>query len=71
VDRQGDGNSYEDIVTMKKGVVGGKAAPAPKLVKLIPVPGRYIQGVPAAPMEVSPERARELLAYTPAAFKKA
>ena len=48
--------------------------PIPKparTIKLIPVPGRYIQGVPAKPMEVSPERAKELLAYTPAAFKKA
>lgn len=45
--------------------------PKPKTIKLIPVPGAYIQGVPAVPMEVSPERAKELLAYHPAAFKKA
>jgi hypothetical protein len=48
-----------------------KVVTPPKTVKIIPVPDRYIQGVPAVPQDVSPERARELLAYTPAAFKKA
>lgn len=43
----------------------------PKLIKIIPVPGVYIQGVPAVPQEVDPQRAKELLAYTPPAFVKA
>lgn len=47
------------------------APPKPRTIKLIPVPGVYIPGVPAMPQDVSPERAKELLAYTPAAFKKA
>ena len=47
------------------------AAKPPRTIKLIPVPGAYIQGVPAVPMEVSEERAKELLAYSPPAFKKA
>lgn len=47
-----------------------EAAP-PKKIKLVPVPGSYVQGIPAVPMEVSPERAKELLAYSPPAFKKA
>lgn len=41
---------------------------APEKVRLIPVPGRYIPGVPDTVQEVSPERAAELLAYTPPAF---
>ena len=47
------------------------AAKPTRTIKLIPVPGAYIQGVPAVPMEVSEERAKELLAYSPPAFKKA
>ena len=43
---------------------------APSLVRLNPVPGRYIPGVPDVAQDVSPERAAELLAYTPAAFVK-
>ena len=41
---------------------------APPLVRIIPVPGRYIVGVPDVAQDVSPEKAQELLAYTPPAF---
>ena len=37
-------------------------------VRLIPVPGYYIPGVPDVVQDVSPKRAEELLAYTPRAF---
>ena len=37
-------------------------------VRILPVPGRYIPGVPDVPQDVEPEVADELLAYTPAAF---
>ena len=40
-------------------------------VRLVPVSGRYIPGVPAIAMTVSASRAAELLAYTPAAFVEA
>ena len=45
--------------------------PEPKLIRIKPVPGVYVQGVPAMPMEVDEARAKELLAYTPPAFVKA
>lgn len=37
-------------------------------VKLYPVPGAYIPGVPAQECEVSAKEAERLLAYTPPAF---
>jgi len=48
-----------------------KSKPVARTVKIIPVPGAYITGVPAVPQEVTPERAKELMAYRPTAFKKA
>jgi hypothetical protein len=41
---------------------------APAKVRLIPVPGVYIPGVPTIPMEVDPETAAGYLSYRPAAF---
>lgn len=37
-------------------------------VRLIPTGDAYIPGVPAVEQDVTPERASELLAYTPAVF---
>lgn len=38
------------------------------LVRLFPVPGNTIPGVPAIEQDVTPEQAAELLAYQPPAF---
>lgn len=68
MDRQDHRTSNEDIVSDKP----AKAEPRPpRMVRIVPVPGAFIQGVPAVEQEVDPERAKELLAYTPPAFKKA
>lgn len=39
-----------------------------KTVRLYPVPGAYIPGVPTAVIDVSAEEAERLLAYQPPAF---
>jgi hypothetical protein len=39
-----------------------------KTVRLYPVPGAYIAGVPAVVTDASAEEAQRLLAYTPPAF---
>jgi hypothetical protein len=44
------------------------AKPETDKVRLVPVPGRFIPGVPDVAQDVDPETAAELLAYTPAAF---
>ncbi len=43
-------------------------APSEKTVRLYPTGTAYIDGVPAVVIDVSPERAKELLAYFPPAF---
>ena len=40
-------------------------------VRLLPVPGAYINGEPAAEREVTPEEAERLLAYFPPAYMPA
>jgi hypothetical protein len=42
--------------------------PKKGMVRVLPVPGWYIPGVPDLPQDVEPEVAAELLSYTPAAF---
>jgi hypothetical protein len=37
-------------------------------VRILPVPGWYIPGVPDVPQDLDPEEAAVLLSYTPAAF---
>ena len=37
-------------------------------MRVIPVPGRYIPGVPDIPQDLDPEEAARLLAYSPPAF---
>ena len=44
-----------------------KAEPA---VRIYPLPGAYIPGVPHIEQEVSPEEAERLLAYQPPAFAR-
>ena len=41
---------------------------ADEMVKLDPVPGVYIEGVPAVPCEVTAKEAEVLLGYSPPAF---
>ena len=37
-------------------------------VRILPVPGYYIPGIPNVPQDVDPETAAELCSYTPVAF---
>jgi hypothetical protein len=37
-------------------------------VRILPVPGHYIPGVPDVAQDLDPEEAAAILAYTPAAF---